>query len=292
MAKDIIEFYAQDGVILNGYINKGILKTDKVLIELHGMTSNCFKKREMVIANYVENIGIDSICFNNRGSDIVKYIKYKDDRKKLAGTAYEDIEESYYDIVGAIKYAMQLGYKKIFLQGHSLGATKLVYTLNKMKKNNEKCLDEISGVILLSLVDIPYIFNKFTNPKYHEYATRKEKENSILELMPQDCFIHPMSVKNFLKYTKYNKEIDFAKFSDKNFKFEEINSIDVPLFMRWGNNKELIEKNAKEQVDFMNQKIYNIFKDINYIDGANHTFSNKEEILANQICEFCIKHIK
>ena len=267
-------------------------KTDKVLIELHGMTSNCFKKREMIIANYVEKIGIDSICFNNRGSDIVKYIKYKDDKKKLAGTAYEDIEESYYDIIGVIKYAIQLGYRKIFLQGHSLGATKLVYALNEMKKNNKEYLKAISGVILLSLVDIPYIFNKFTNPKYHEYAKRKEKENSILELMPQECFIHPISVKNFLKYTKYNNEIDFAKFSEENYKFEEINSINLPVFMRWGNNKELIEKDAKEQVDFMNKKIDNIFKDINYIDGANHTFSDKEEILANQICDFLQKCIK
>lgn len=81
MMNEIIEFCAEDGVVLNGYINKGKVKTDKVLIELHGMTSNCFKRREKVIAKYVENIGIDSLCFNNRGSDIVKYIKYKDDKK-------------------------------------------------------------------------------------------------------------------------------------------------------------------------------------------------------------------
>lgn len=240
----------------------------------------------------LKKIGIDSICFNNRGSDIVKYIKYKDGQKKLAGTAYEDIEEAYYDIIGVIKYAIQLGYRNIFLQGHSLGATKLVYALNEMERKNNEYLKAISGVILLSLVDIPYIFNKFTNPKYHEYAKRKEKENSILELMPQECFIHPISVKNFLKYTKYNNEIDFAKFSQENYKFEKINSINLPLFMRWGNNKELIEKDAKEQVDFMNKKINNIFKDINYIDGANHTFSDKEEILANQICDFLQKYIK
>ena len=292
MMNEIIEFCAEDGVVLNGYINKGKVKTDKVLIELHGMTSNCFKRREKVIAKYVENIDIDSLCFNNRGSDIVKYIKYKDDKKKLAGTAYEDIEESYYDVIGAIKCVIQLGYKKIFLQGHSLGATKLVYTFNKMKKNNSVYLKYINGIILLSLVDIPYIFNKFTNHKYHEYAMRKEKENSTLELMPQDCFIHPISVKKFLKYTKYNKEIDFAKFSEDNYRFEELNSINVPIFMRWGNNKELIEKDAKEQVEFMNKKIDNIFKDINYIDCANHTFSDKEEILANQICEFLQKIYK
>lgn len=112
-----------DGVILNGYINKEKIKTEQVLIQIHGMTSNCFKKREKVISRNVEKLGIDSICFNTRGSDIVKYIKYKDGKKTLGGTAYEDIEESYYDILGAIGYALQLGYKNIYLQGHSLGAT-------------------------------------------------------------------------------------------------------------------------------------------------------------------------
>ena len=95
--------------------------------------------------------------------------------------------------------------------------------------------------------------------------------------------------KEFLKYTKYNKEIDFAKFSEENYRFEELNSINVPIFMRWGNNKELIEKDAKEQVEFKNKKIHNRFKDISLIDGANHTFSDKEEILANEICGFLQK---
>ena len=61
------------------------------------------------------------------------------------------------------------------------------------------------------------------------------------------------------------------------------------LFIRWANTNELIEKNAEDQVDFMNVKIKNKMKDINYIDGADHSFSNKEEILANEICKFLSK---
>lgn len=44
MSTEIIEFYAEDGVILNGYINKGKIKTEQVLIQIHGMTSNLVKK--------------------------------------------------------------------------------------------------------------------------------------------------------------------------------------------------------------------------------------------------------
>ena len=93
MTAELIEFYAKDGVALNGYIIKNKKKTKKLLIEIHGMTSNCFKKRERVIAETaVKMTNVDTICINTRGSEITKYIKNMQGEKKLAGTAYEDIE--------------------------------------------------------------------------------------------------------------------------------------------------------------------------------------------------------
>ena len=90
MTAELIEFYAKDGVALNGYIIKNKKKTKKLLIEIHGMTSNCFKKRERVIAETaVKMTNVDTICINTRGSEITKYIKNMQGEKKLAGTAYE-----------------------------------------------------------------------------------------------------------------------------------------------------------------------------------------------------------
>jgi len=68
--------------------------------------------------------------------------------------------------------------------------------------------------------------------------------------------------------------------------FKILNSIDVPIFMRWGNNNEMIKKNAKELVEFMRKKIKNNRKDIDYIDGANHSYDDKENVLAEQIKKF------
>ena len=53
-------------------------------------------------------------------------------QKFLGGTSFEDVLESYEDIVGAIVKLKELGYKNIYLQGHSLGSTKVVYTYNKL----------------------------------------------------------------------------------------------------------------------------------------------------------------
>ena len=283
METKIIKFYASDGVLLNGYINKGNSTSKKVLIQIHGMTSNCFKDREEVISKNVEKINIDTICFNTRGSEIVKYIKYQNGDKKLGGMAFEDVEESYFDIVGAIKYAIELGYTDIYLQGHSLGSTKVVYTYDKMKKFNDPLLGYIKGIILLSLVDIPGMCKEYSKTEFLKYAEEKESNGDILELMPMDSFIHPISVKTFLRYVKYNENIDFAPFDIDDNEFSVLNQIEVPLFMRWGNIRELIKRTAENQAEFMTRKIKNNNKDIGYIDGADHSYRGKEEVLAEQI---------
>lgn len=287
-----IDFLATDGIILNGFIYKSEnVNSKKVILAVHGMSSNCFKKRDEIIANKLNENGIDYFCFNNRGSELVKYIRKDIDGKKekhLGGTSYEDVLEGYEDIVGAILKLEELGYKEIYLQGHSLGCTKIVYTYNELKEEEDKILENIKGVILLSLIDIPSTLKIYLRDKFDTYldlAEEKEKAGLNKELMPKDAFIHPISVKSFLRYARDNKEIDFARYGEDN-EFEKLNNIDCPLMMRWGNNNEMILQKADELVQLLNEKIRNDKKDIDYIDGADHGYHNKEEILAEQILKF------
>ena len=286
-----IDFIATDGIELNGVLYKKEKETKRVILSVHGMTSNCFKKREDIIAKMANEKNIDYFCFNNRGSEIVKYISKNINGKKeklLAGTAYEDVLEGYEDIVGAILKLKELGYSEIYLQGHSLGCTKIVYTYNELLQENEDdILDSIKGVILLSLVDIPTALRIYLGEKFEEYcrmAEEKEKSN-INELMPKESFIHPISVKTFLRYARDNKDIDFAKYGKDN-RLEKLNNIKVPLFMRWGNDNEMILQKAEELVTIVSNIIENPNKDIDYIDGANHSYNEKEEILSKEIIDF------
>ena len=285
---------AQDGVILNGIMYKSINKTSKIIISVHGMATNCIKKRDEKIAEKANKIDIDFLAFNNSGHDIINYINKEDKEKsELAGTAYEEISESYEDIIGAINYATERGYKEIYIMGHSLGSTKTIYTYNKLiEENNKEILDQIKGIILLSLVDIPLAFQIYLKenfPAMVTYAKNMKKENMQKQLMPEESFIHPISVKTFLRYAIENKDIDFARFSDENYNYEKLNNIKVPLFMRWGNNKELIIQKVDELCKTLKEKIKNDKLDIGYIEGADHSYTNKEEILANEIEQFLKK---
>lgn len=291
-----VDFLATDGIKLNGFIYRSSKKDcDKVILAVHGMSSNCFKKRDEVIAKKANTNNIDYFCFNNRGSELVKYIRRNISGKKekmLGGTTYEDVLDGYEDIVGAILKLKEMGYRKIFLQGHSLGCTKIVYTYNELKQDEDDLLKSIKGVILLSLIDIPSTLKIYLRDKFNTYislAEEKEKANLKEELMPRDAFIHPISVKSFLRYARDNKQIDFAKYSENN-EFEVLNRIDCPIMMRWGNNNEMILQQAHDLVEMMNNKILNERKDINYIDGADHGYNDKEDILSDQIISFINKY--
>ncbi len=290
MHAEIINFKATDGIENDGYIINNDSK--KIIISVHGMSSNCFKERDKYISRKAFESGFAYLAFNNRGSELVKYIRKTIDGKNikfLGGTTYEDPQECYYDIKGAILKAVELGYEEIYLQGHSLGTTKIIYTYNKLKNENSELVKYIKGIILLSLVDIPRTLKIFLNQNFEntlKYAEEKECKNELLDLMPNGSFIHPISVKTFLRYAKYNKEIDFAQYSNKEYNFDELNNIEVPLFMRWGNANEMIEQDAKDLVELLNKKITNKNKDINFVDGADHGYTGKEEILSTEIINF------
>ena len=293
MYKDTIFFKATDGVDLEGILYKNGEKNKKILISIHGMATNCIKIRDEKIAEDLKDLNIDMLVFNNRGHDLVNYINKKIDgnnQKTISGTSYEEISECYNDILGAINYTILKEYEEIYIMGHSLGCTKVIYTYNKLiEKNENEILNKIKGVILLSLVDIPtalrfYLKDDF--PVMVTYAKNMKKENMENELMPKESFIHPISVKTFIRYAINNNDIDFARYSDKEYNFKELNNIKTPLFMRWGNNREMILQKADELCNMLKDKIKNENLDIGFIEGADHSYTQKEEILAEQIKNF------
>ena len=55
----IINFLATDGINLTGILYNINNKNDKVILAIHGMSSNCFKEIDTIIAKKANEIGID-----------------------------------------------------------------------------------------------------------------------------------------------------------------------------------------------------------------------------------------
>ena len=293
---ETVFFKATDGVGLNGLLYKTNKNTKKIMISIHGMATDCIRLRYEAIAKKVNKYGIDFLTFNNRGHGIVNNIKKRSNSKiELGGSAYEEVTECYADIVGIINYAIKNNYDEIYLMGHSLGTVKLIYFYNKMLKDNKELKPKIKAVLLLSLVDIPTLIKSYLGKKYEDtlkLVYKLKEEHKEMLLLQNESFIYPLSVKNFIRYAVENDDINFAQFSNEKYSFKEINKIKVPLFMRWGNNKELILQQAEDLCEFLKTKINNPNLDIGYIDGANHSYKNREKELAEEIASFIEKIIK
>lgn len=283
-----VYFNTEDEIELVGLLERPTNPTKRVVISVHGMQSNCLKRREDILSKEISNAGVAYFAFNNRGAELMTYTRKTTGEKILnGGSVYEDVLDGYYDIKGAINKMLELGYTDIYLQGHSLGCTKIVYTYNKLK--NENNVKNIKGIMLLSLVDIPDCQKYDLGDKYMkmmEYAENKEKEGELNDLMPIESFDHPICVRSYLRYFKYNKDIDFARFWDKDYNFKELNNIQIPLFLRWGNVHDLVLQNLSNLIEILKSKIQNEKLDIGYIDGADHGYTGKEETLAKEIISF------
>lgn len=283
-----VYFNTEDEIELVGLLERPTNPTKRVVISVHGMQSNCLKRREDILSKEISNAGVAYFAFNNRGAELMTYTRKTTGEKILnGGSVYEDVLDGYYDIKGAINKMLELGYTDIYLQGHSLGCTKIVYAYNKLK--NENNVKNIKGIMLLSLVDIPDCQKYDLGDKYAEmmeYAENKEKEGKLNDLMPIESFDHPICVRSYLRYFKYNKDIDFARFWDKDYNFKELNNIQIPLFLRWGNVHDLVLQNLSNLIEILKSKIQNEKLDIGYIDGADHGYTGKEETLAKEIISF------
>ena len=290
-----VYFNSIDNLNLIGLLHTPKKKTETVLISVHGITSNCLKRRDDVLAQKCTDLGIAYFCFNNRGHEIIcNYGRIEDNDMHFYGSGAENIYDSYFDIKGAMIEMQKRGYKKIILQGHSMGCTKVVYTYNEFLNNNETTmLESIIGVILLSMVDIPTALKQMLGKDYKKiisYFELLKKRGKGDRLVVLDASTPPVMPNTILQYAEDNKKIDFAKFGDNRTTFKELNNIKVPLFMRWGNINELIFQGADELTQKLNEKIKNENKDISYIAGANHNYTGKEEELGDQIVEFIKKN--
>lgn len=289
-----VYFEAEDGVELVGLLHTSEEHNeDKVILSVHGMGSNCLKSRDDVIAKLATQKRISYFVFNNRGQGLINEVRANGE-KILQGTVFEDVTDSYNDIVGAIRALRQRGYKKIYLQGHSLGSTKVVYSYNKLLLNNQRdILDCIKSVSLLSLVDLVDVMKIMvrSNPQVDiaKIALEKEANGYMYDIIKTNVpFIPFVSVKTFLRYYRDNEDINFAEYQNEAFEFKVLNRINenIPIFMRWGNNKELISLPADKIVSICKSKICKGVTDIDFIDGATHNYIGKEQILAEQIISF------
>ncbi len=285
---DILGFDASDGLMLYSMLAKPNRKAEKVILHIHGLGGSFYGSNsipEIAAEARRDNIALMSIL--TRGSYIIEGFGYKSkDKELLAGSALERFEDCVYDIDGAVGLLHKMGFKKIFLEGHSTGCQKILYYMNSKRAKGKR---HVSSIALLSPVDDHnYDLAMMGEKKYAalvKTAKRHAEKSLLLPLGGKGYTEKIIGSKRFLSTADLKNPEARALYYDG--KLDYVAGVKKPMFVAFGENDEYMKKINPPTAIGMLSKAYrgDKFGSI-MLKGTGHTFRGRRKELAKALIKF------
>lgn len=276
----------QDGVSLHGVVIRPRRNSGTALVWVHGLGSNFAGSQSLLhaLSAACGRKGIGYFKFNTRGHDVVN--RDASHTKGLRGSGFERFEDSVRDIRAVIREARQLGYRRIFLAGHSTGANKVLYYLHKTKD------PAVKGLLLLGPVsDIAAGRKKFGAAGLARGVALAEKlaKKNPAFLMPQEYGV--FTARRFLSMFRPGGAEDVFPYLDPKAGWKELKSIRVPLAVIFGSRDKYLDRRPEKLIEIfrMHARSTKSFSGA-IITGADHGFKGKEKELTREIMRWIAKN--
>lgn len=293
MKPEFVQFDTADHLTLPGllYAQK---PTKRCAIHLHGNGTNCvFYKTNNTVVEALENVGVASLLFNNRGAHLIhshKTIRNGELVRTPSGMAHEVIKECVLDIDAAVAFLKRLGYEEFFLIGSSTGANKIcVY-------DHYKPQNDISQYVLLAGGDDTGIYYQMLGEK--RFSDLLEQADQMIHMGDGDRIMpelleegqlfsargfydiaNPPGDYNCFPFFKRNGGVALSKDRPP---FAYFSAIKKPSVVIYGELDEYCgEGGGRAAVDVL-RKLQPTFH-YAVIPGADHGFFEKELELASEI---------
>lgn len=267
-------------------------KRDLCVIFIHGMSGNFIENYfAQVLGEKLSNEGFGFLYGHNRGYSHINDVStsQKDEKggykTKRIGVVYEIFEESVFDIDSWVAKAIGLGYKRIVLLGHSLGAPKVIY-YNSIKKPN------LAGLILLSPGDMVGLIQK---PEYQSNSKELylEAEMNINNGEPRKLLSfqiwdwYNLSSQTFLSLFNVHGPVDNIPLHEVAGDFSQLAAITAPILAVVGEYDDIAINSLEEDLEMIQQKALGAASFMKVIvPKANHTYDSQEENLASVILKW------
>jgi pimeloyl-ACP methyl ester carboxylesterase len=201
---DLLSVKTEDGVAIDGalFVPQQVEPVDTALVFIHGKTSNFYSGTGRFLPPMFVEHGITSFSINMRFHDLgytrtdLPSPNLSEYFFRMAGGAWERIEDGHKDIKAAVELLRTMGYRRIALCGHSSGG---FYAVDYVAR-----FHDVAGLVLLS----PLTTNKtplklwFPDPSDLE-AVQRQAEAMVAEgrgddLIPLRTWYHAISASSFL----------------------------------------------------------------------------------------------
>ncbi|MBI4238811.1 MAG: DUF1749 domain-containing protein [Deltaproteobacteria bacterium] len=277
----IVPFTATDGVELHGFLAGGRVRTAAIF--LHGLGGNAYRSwlvSALAAACVRRRIGFFSI--NTRGHDLVSTRSQRGRRTPHNGSVYEIFTESVHDIRGAIRCLRARGVRTVYLLGHSTGANKIAYALQRGVR--------VAGVVYIAPGDDVGVQRRLLGPRRFQAMQRlaaRVARRTPHALMPvQNLGYLPISAASYLSLFGPRNRMDQFPFSHLvgDSRWRRLARPRTRAVLVLGADDEYLPVPAAAIRIFFAQALPRIA--VSVISGANHSFRDRETELARSAVEF------
>jgi pimeloyl-ACP methyl ester carboxylesterase len=124
METRLCNFTTADNERLHGLLFRPLNEqSDLAILLVHGVAMNFYLPPLVVFGQELAERGFHSFVINTRGHD---WISRAGNLTKFGGSAYENLEDCFLDLDGALEFLKEQRYRRYVLIGHSLGAIKSI----------------------------------------------------------------------------------------------------------------------------------------------------------------------
>lgn len=127
--EELVNAETADGLLLDGAVIRpaGTDVKPLAMVWIHGFTGKFYEPFILHIGRELAGDGYTLVTGHNRGHHCGATMDRVDGEPMLAGGWWEQLDQSPHDVAAWIDFAASLGFRRVALLGHSLGAMKVPY---------------------------------------------------------------------------------------------------------------------------------------------------------------------
>lgn len=270
----------QSGTVLQGVLFPASSQAKTVVIAIAGIHGNFYSNPFYYnIGETLSNAGIDFIYAQTRNAfGKIQEINTLTGEPEIIGSFNEDFAKTIEDLTAYIDFAERQGYENIVLAGHSLGANKVIYYLSETQDQR------VSKYLLLSPANVTHLTN-FVSEQERAYISQQVANGNGEKVLPFELFGWLSATANtayqwlyspILNNVHVEKDGDFSQAS----KIPHSGALLIGTLDRftYGDPCGFLQNiNDHLQSARENQLIF--------IEQTGHTYQQKEQEVADKICE-------
>jgi len=266
---NLVRLQTDDGIILNGILRQPRMpKSSACVVMIHGYSGNFYSGIMEFLPEALTDRGYATLAINMRDHDLSP--------KKSR------FEENRNDIAAAVSKVAQLGYRSIFLYGHSMGTNRVLYYMAATQD------PRIRGVVLTGPPGNLFEWNASIFGPETANNVLREAQDLVDGGKGDQWMLMNLGPLGKALYTA-NHVVSLRGPKTVSDPYKNISRISKPILIVHGLDDRLANPDMADRLKNSAPPETNV--SVIKIPGANHRFNNHQQDLVNAMCQWLIKQM-